>query len=171
MRKLLLSTLATALMLVLCSCGYRFGSLMHPQINSIAIAPVVNETVAYNVGPQVRGLLCEVFQQDGSLQLKRESNADCILYARVVDIKFSKSSWSSLHDDANYVPTEWKVDLTIEYSVVIPGDLKPLVPTSKATGSATFMTGADMETGRVSGIRQAAFDAAKKVVHAVTEGW
>ena len=158
-------------MLVLCSCGYRFGSLMHPQINSIAIAPVVNETVAYNVGPQVRGLLCEVFQQDGSLQLKRESNADCILYARVVDIKFSKSSWSSLHDDANYVPTEWKVDLTIEYSVVIPGDLKPLVPTSKATGSATFMTGADMETGRVSGIRQAAFDAAKKVVHAVTEGW
>ena len=155
----------------LCSCGYRFGSLMHPQVNSIAIAPVVNETVAYNLGPQVRGLLCEAFQQDGSLQLKRESNADCILYARVIEVKFSKSSWSSLYDDDNYVPTEWKVSLTIEYSVVIPGDLKPLLPKSKVTGSSTFMTGADMETGRVSGVRQAAYDAAKKVVHAVTEGW
>ncbi len=158
-------------MLCLCSCGYRFGSLMHPQIHSIAIAPVVNETVAYNVGPQVRGLLCEAFQQDGSLQVKRESNADCILYARVVDIKFTKSSWSSRYDDDSYVPTEWKVVMHIEYTVVVPGDLKPLIPTSKAKGSATFMTGADMEAGRVSGVRQAAYDAAKDIVHAVTEGW
>ena len=171
--KKLLSTICAAALLALVSggCGYRFGSLMHPQIDSIAIAPVVNETAAYNVGPQVRGLLCETFQQDGSLQLKRESNADCILYARVTDIKFSKSSWSSLYNEENYVPTEWKVTLTIEYSVVIPGDLKPLISKRTANGSATFMTGADMETGRMNGVRQAAFDAAKNIVHAVTEGW
>ena len=164
----ILTILALAL---LPGCGYRIGSLMHPQVNSIAIAPVTNETVAYNLGPQVRGLLCETFQQDGSLQLKRESNADCILYARVTDIKFSKSSWSSLYNEENYVPTEWKVTLTIEYSVVIPGDLKPLISKRTAKGSATFMTGADMETGRVSGIRQAAYAAARRIVDNVTEGW
>ena len=156
--------------LFLCGCGYRIGSLMHPQIESIAIAPVTNETIAYNLAPQVRGLLCEVFQQDGSLQLRRESNADCILYARVTSIKFNSSTWSSTYDDENYVPSEWRVNVTIEYSVVIPGELKPLSK-GKATGSATFMTGADMETGRTNGIRLAAFDAAKKIVHRVTEGW
>ena len=169
MRRSLLFALAASA-LFLCGCGYRIGSLMHPQIESIAIAPVVNETVAYNLAPQVRGLLCETFQQDGSLQLRRESNADCILYARVTSIKFSSSTWSSIYDDDNYVPSEWRVKVTIEYSVVIPGELKPLAK-GKETGEATFMTGADMETGRTNGIRLAAFDAAKKIVHRVTEGW
>ena len=169
MRRSLLFVLAAAVM-SLCGCGYRIGSLMHPQIESIAIAPVTNETVAYNLAPQVRGLLCETFQQDGSLQLRRESNADCILYARITSIKFSSSTWSSTYDDDNYVPTEWRVNVTIEYTVVIPGELKPLAK-GKQTGSATFMTGADMETGRTNGIRLAAFDAAKKIVHRVTEAW
>ena len=169
MKKLLLLSLAAATLLV-SGCGYRIGSLMHPQIESIAIAPVVNETVAYNLAPQVRGLLCEVFQQDGSLKLRRESNADCILYARVTQIKFNSVTTSSTYDDENYVPTEWGVKVTIEYTVVIPGELKPLAK-GKETGSATFMTGADMEAGRTNGIRLAAFDAAKRIVHRVTEGW
>jgi len=169
MKKLAISILAAAALLSN-GCGYRIGSLMHPQINSIAIAPVVNETVAYNLAPQVRGLLCETFQQDASLQLKRESNADCILYARITSVSFRNTSWSSIYDDDNYVPTEWTVSVMIEYSVVIPGDLKPLKKGS-ASGSATFMTGADMEAGRANGIRLAAFDAAKKVVHQVTEAW
>ena len=169
MRKLLVSALASSLML-LCGCGYRIGSLMHPQIESIAIAPVVNETVAYNLAPQVRGLLCETFQQDGSLQLRRESNADCILYARITSIQFNSFTWSSATDEENYVPIEWKTTVTIEYSVVIPGELKPLAK-GKASGSATFMTGADMEAGRTNGIRLAAYDAAKNIVHQVTEAW
>ena len=163
-------SVAAAALLTFCGCGYRIGSLMHPQIQSIAIAPVTNETVAYNIGPQVRGLLCETFQQDGSLQLRRESNADCILYARVTSIKFSNSTWSSTYDDENFIPTEWKVSVTIEYTVVIPGELKPLAK-GKETGSADFMAGADMEAGRANGTRLAAFDAAKKIVHRVTEGW
>lgn len=170
MKKILITATAL-LLLVLCGCGYRIGSLMHPQIHSIAIAPVVNDTVSYNVAPQVRSLLCECFQQDGSLQVKRESNADCILYARVTNISFKKSTWSSTYNEDQYVPVEWTVNVSIEYTVVIPGDLKPLVEKTKASGSAKIMVGADMETGRVNGIRQAAYDAAKNIVHSVTEGW
>lgn len=170
MKRILIA--ATALIcLTWCGCGYRIGSLMHPQIHSIAIAPVVNETVAYNVAPQVRSLLCECFQQDGSLQVKRESNADCILYARVTNILFKKSTWSSTYNEDQYVPVEWTASVTIEYTVVIPGELKPLVKKTKVSGTAKIMTGADMETGRVNGIRQAAYDAAKKIVHGVTEAW
>ena len=169
MKRYLIPVLAASVAF-LCGCGYRIGSLMHPQIESIAIAPVTNETVAYNLAPQVRGLLCETFQQDGSLQLRRESSADCILYARITGVSFSSSTWSSTYDDENYVPSQWSVKVTIEYTVVIPGELKPLVK-GKQTGSATFMTGADMEAGRTNGIRLAAFDAAKKIVHSVTEAW
>lgn len=172
MKKHSFRVLAAAALLFLCGCGYRIGSLMHPQIESIAIAPVVNETVAYNLAPQVRGLLCETFQQDGSLQLKRESDADCILYSRITGIVFKESKWSSYNanDEDNIIPVEWTVSINIEYTVVIPGELKPLCR-GKASGSAKFMTGADMEAGRTSGIRQAAFDASKNIVHRVTEAW
>ena len=169
--KVPVSILTFLALVLLPGCGYRFGSLMHPQINSIAIAPVTNETVAYNIGPQVRGLLCEAFQQDGSLQLKRESNADCILYARITNVSYSQSTWSSVNDENKYLPVEWRVNITIEYSVVIPGELKPLIATRRTAGSATFMTGADMEAGRMSGVRQAALVAARKIVSEVTEAW
>ena len=169
--KHILIAAAALLLPILSGCGYRIGSLMHPQINSIAIAPVVNETVSYNVAPQVRSLLCEAFQQDGSLELRRESDADCILYARVVKISFKESTWSSTYNDDLYVPIEWTADIDIEYTVVVPGELKPLFKKTKVSGSATVMTGADMETGRVSGIRQAAYAAARRIVDNVTEGW
>ena len=169
--KHLVTSLTFLALLLLPGCGYRFGSLMHPQINSIAIAPVTNETVAYNLWPQVRGLLCEAFQQDASLQLRRESNADCILYARVIKVSFKQSAWSSVNDENKYLPVEWNVSITIEYSVVIPGALNPLIAKRSTSGAATFMTGADMEAGRMSGIRQAALAAARKIVSEVTEAW
>ena len=65
-------TLFLLLFLLLGGCGYQVGSLMHPQVKTVAVAPVVNETVAYNVAAEMRGLLCECFITDGSLKLVDE---------------------------------------------------------------------------------------------------
>ena len=153
-------------------CGYQIGFIGHPQIRSVAIAPVVNETVAYNVASEVRGLLCERFMSDGTLKLEDIKKADCIVYARVTDILFSEISWSDVDDkDEIYLPNEWRVSMTIEYSVILPGRNEPLLASRTASGSADFQTGPDMEIGRRNGIRQAAYDAARNVVAGVTEAW
>ena len=81
MRKIHLAALAAFLLVVCGGCGYRVGSLMHPQIKTVAVAPVQNETVEYNLTAQVRNLLCERFMVDGSLKLVDEKEADCIVYA------------------------------------------------------------------------------------------
>ncbi|MPM97490.1 hypothetical protein SDC9_144663 [bioreactor metagenome] len=162
------------LILLLCGgCGYRVGSLMHPQIKSIAIAPVQNETTELNLTAQVRNLLCERFMTDGSLKLTGEKEADCILYARIVSAKFTEVSWAK-HDKEQkdiFVPNEWNVALEIEYSVVIPGKVQPLVSARTVTGSANFETGPDQMTGRLNGVRQAAYAAAGRIVASFTEGW
>lgn len=158
------------LVLLLGGCGYQVGSLMHPQVKTVAIAPVVNETVAYNVAAEIRGLLCECFMTDGSLKLVDEKEADCIVYARVLSIAFSEVNWSTVNDD-QFVPNEWQVKMTVEFSVIIPGSARPLISTRTVTGSADFQTGPDMYIGRRNGIRQAGYDAAKQLVSAVTEGW
>ena len=76
MRKIHLAALAAFLLVVCGGCGYRVGSLMHPQIKTVAVAPVQNETVEYNLTAQVRNLLCERFMVDGSLKLVDEKEAD-----------------------------------------------------------------------------------------------
>ena len=95
MKKLFITSIAL-FALFFTGCGYRVGSLMHPQIKSIAIAPVTNDTMMYNVAAQMRGLLAECFQSDGSLKLVNEGTADCILYAKVTSATFSQVSWSTM---------------------------------------------------------------------------
>ncbi len=169
-----LTCLGCFLLLGSAGCGYRVGGMMHPQIKTIAVAPVVNETLMYNAAAVVRGALCERFTTDGSVKLVSQSKADCILYARVLSATFMETSWSS-HEYQNgqdsYTPNEWTLSLEIEYSVVLPGKLEPLVSKRRAQGSTSFTSGPDIESSRLNAMRQAAFDASKSIVSAITEGW
>ena len=171
MKKSTLCLLAFA-MLLFAGCGYKFGSLAHPQLQSIAIAPVTNDTLAYNAAAVLRGMLTERVTTDGSLKLKSQTKADCILYARVADVKYSAIDFgtTALGDDT-YLANEWKCSVTVEFSVVIPGRGAPLIANRMVTGTSKFITGPDLETSRISGMRQALFDASKQIISGVVEGW
>jgi len=151
-------------------CGYRIGTLGHPQVKSIAVATVTNETTSYNTAAQARNILCESIVADGTLKLTHFSTADCILYAKVKSISFSEVSWSKREKNENFVPNQWKVVIDMDYSVILPGQAQPL-SSGSVQGSAQFTTGPDMEIGRLSGIRQALLAASKDIVIAITEGW
>ena len=158
------------LLSLLSGCGYRIGYLGHPQLKSVAVAPVVNDTLAYNVAAQMRGLLAECFQTDGTMKLESVKKADCIVYVRVTNISFSEVSWSSTKDNTN-IPNQWRVKLEAEFSIVLPGRAEPLLKNVKASGDAEFMSGPDIEISRNYAIRQACFVAAKDIVSKVTEAW
>lgn len=158
---------------VLSGCGYRLGSLGHPQLKSVAVAPVTNDTLTYNAAAHLRGLLSESFQTDGTMKLTDMKKADCIVYARITDTKFKAISWSSRSSkgEDSYQPNQWQVNMSVEYSVIIPGKAAPLIKNKTVKGSAQFMSGPDLEISRDYATRQAAFDAAKKIVSAITEAW
>ena len=168
-----LTVVFAVLMLALCGCGYRAGSVMHPQIKSIAIAPVVNDTMMYNAAALMRETLSECFQSDGSLKLKSESTADCILYAKVTKADFQQISWSNnLNDsDDEFLPNQWRLTINAVITVMIPGRAEPLIKETKVSGTTTFVAGPDMESSRYYAVKQACFRAAKNAVSAVTESW
>lgn len=163
-------SLAVTAALMFSGCGYRVGSLMHPQISSVAVAPVVNETVMYNASAILRQKLAELFTTDGSLKLKNIGNADCIVYARIVKISYKESS-GHISDDDEFLPNEWTVTADVEFSVVIPGRAKPLIGPRVVSGTSQFVSDADLENARTNGMRQALFDAARSVVSNLTEAW
>ena len=160
------------LALFLTGCGYRIGFMGHPQISSLAVAPVTNETLIYNAAGNLRALLCERIVTDGTYKLLSESKADCILTARVVSAEFSQVSWSSSNDDEDeFLPEYYRVNVKVEYSLILPGRVKPLIGPDSVTGTAMFDHVVDLETARRNGVKQALWDASKKIVDACAEAW
>lgn len=153
------------------SCGYHLGSMMHPQVKSIAVAPVKNETKEILLAGSMRDQLCEQYQVDGSLKLKSLSTADCIIYTEVKSATVVATRSSSYDGDRTYRPDEFKATVTVEYVIMIPGRSEPLLPKRTVTGSASFQTLADPNNARFYGMRQACYEAARMIVQYSTEAW
>ncbi len=171
MRKTLL-LLSTALLFALAGCGYHLGSVMHPQIKTIGVPPVVNDTNVYNLSAEMRGLLAEQFMVDGSLKVVNVKSADCLIYVKIIEVAYSEITQRSYDSDNEiFVPNEWEARVTAEFSVVLPGRRDPLLPARVVTGRANFQAPSDLETTRQRGIRQALRDAAQLMVEYTTEGW
>ena len=152
-------------------CGYTMGSLMHPQVKTIAVAPVTNETIEPYVSADLRGSLCEQFQWDGSLKLTSLKKADCIIFGRVTEVKTISTANATFDGKQTFRAAEWQVAVTFEYEVLIPGKKEPLIPKRRVTGTAKYQVFADQATTRRRGVQQACRQAAQQAVIYTTEAW
>ena len=154
-------------------CGYHVGSITHPQIKSVAIADVKNETYEVLAAALLRSILAERFQFDNSLKLTSMEKADCIVYARVTGVSNNSISWTynSKTDDENYRANEYQLSVTVEYLVRMPGRGQPLVPKSTAVGASKYLFSHDPAIGRVSALKQAMLRISNQIVSATTEAW
>ncbi|MBQ6599354.1 MAG: hypothetical protein IJH79_17540 [Lentisphaeria bacterium] len=154
-------------------CGYHVGSITHPQIKTVAIADVKNETYEVLAAALFRTILAERFQFDNSLKLTSMEKADCIVYARITNVSNSSISWryNSKTDDENYRANEYQLSVTVEYLVRMPGRGQPLVPQSNAVGFSKYLFSHDPAIGRVSALKQALLRVSDQIVSATTEAW
>ena len=174
MTKIFKITLLTALVLSIIpagGCGYKIGSIMHPQVKSIAIAPITNETIEPFVSADMRGALCETFQFDNSLKVKDLKSADCILYGKVISVETTSTSDDSTDNEQTYRAAEWGVSVEFEFIVSVPGRKKPLISRRRVKGDAKYQVMADQEVTRRRGIKQACRNAAQQAVIYTTEAW
>ena len=164
---------AVAALCLLCGCGYRIGTIGHPQIKTIAIAAVKNDTTLYNMAWILRNVLAEQFMLDGTLKVVSEKEADCILYARITQssIKEVTSKHRYRRDDSTFEPEEWQITVRAEYSVIIPGRKAPLIPLREVSGSANFQAPGDMDSAHRRAAGQACREAAVEMVEFTTEAW
>ena len=172
MKKYALIAVCWAVAVFTGGCGYTFSSLGHPQINSVAIAPVTNETLTYNAASVLRNQLCERFMVDSHLKLTNKSKADCIVYARVTQVKMIDEDYESIaRNDDDFIPSEWRMLVAVQYSVIIPGRAKPLISNRSVVGETTILNDPDLEIVKRNGLKQALNEAAKKIVAEFSENW
>ena len=171
MKQFLVLLMTAAVLLMTGGCGYRIGTMGHPQIKTIAIAAVKNDSTVYNLAAVTRNVLAEQFMLDGTLKVVSEKKADCILYARVIQVTSSEVTESSSSSDRTFEPEEWQIKVGVEYSVIIPGQKAPLIPLRKVTGTANIQAPGDMDYAIRRGAAQACRQAAVEMVEFTTEAW
>ncbi|MBO5761963.1 MAG: hypothetical protein J6S53_10535 [Lentisphaeria bacterium] len=151
------------------SCGYRMGSMMHPQIKSIAIAPVKNSSREVLASVVMRKLLAERFMFDGSLKLTTMDKADCIVYCQINSVSQRAVAWDE--DDEEDRPSEFNLTVNGEFTVLLPGKTVPLVKKRSVSGSCTYQFLTDPAVGKESGLTQACLQMANMIVQYTTEAW
>ena len=150
------------------SCGYRMGSMMHPQIKTVAIAPVRNNTREVLAATVMRRQLEENFMRDGSLKLTSMEKADCIVYCQVNSVSQSAVAWD---DDDEDRPFEFRLTVKGSFTVLMPGHTMPLVKHRAVSGSCNYQFLTDPAIGKEAGLTQACRKMAEMVVQYTTEAW
>jgi len=169
-RKFFCAAAAISLMSLLSGCGYHIGFVKHPQLNTIAVAPAVNETAVYNAASDARMMMSEVVVQDGTFKLVDEKIADAVIFMTVKNVSFAEVSSASVTDSNTYRPNEWATRVNIEYKLIIPGQAGS-VRSGSVTGKALFQSPIDIESSRLRAVRQACYEACRKIIYNIAEGW
>ncbi len=173
MKQLLLLSL-----IILTACqGYKTGDLKHPEIDSIAIAKVVNQTNRPELSKHIQQNLRARVQTDGTYILADSTTADCVVQTFVKDYRtvgrgsFYRSSNKDDNDNEDYGSALYEFIIDVEFVITVPGRNRPLVQLTKATGSGRFTNAGDIEMNRQNAIKKAATEVAVEVISGLTEAW
>ena len=167
----------SVLILLLCGgvllpgCGYHVGPLTHPQLKTVAIADVKNETYEVLGSALLRNILAERFQFDNSLKLAPVERADCIVYTRIIGVENSSISLRNNGSQKDYYPNECRMRITVEFTVRMPGQAQPLVRNMNVTESCLYQFTQDPAIGRNNAMKQCFLRIANQIVTATTEAW
>lgn len=173
---LIVTTLAT-MILTGCLSDYQTGQIAHPQISSIAIAPVRNMTERPELRVNLQQRLQAAAQNNGAYKLKPQATADCTLYTVVKDFRTDGvgSSYRADKKEGNnyrdYGSAIYRFTMIVEFTVIVPGQKRPLVTLQTISGTSRFTEAGDIEVARQVAAKNAANDAANQIISAITEAW
>ena len=171
-RRSMAAGLILCCVLLLSSCGYyHMGSMMHPQIKTIAISAIRNDTREPLLTELARAQIAARFQSDNSLKLVSKEEADCILYVRLVKVDSSMRRYNPGYEEDEYRPAEFYLRLTAEMEVLIPGRSEPLISKRTVSAGANYQYNVDPQVGKYYGMRQACFNLGGEIVEYTTEAW
>jgi Lipopolysaccharide-assembly len=170
-RTALRTTLAFLVLLSLGGCaGYRVGNISGRDlqgVRSVYVPVVKNNSLEPDIQMTVTNAIIRRFNDDGTLTVNQNSNADSELDVTIDNVQ--RSAISSNPSDI-YLSAQYQ--LTIEATATFTNRrLGQKIFVSHVSGSTTFFTQSDIPEGERQALPLAAKDLATNAVKLVTEGW
>jgi len=171
-----LPVLRTALtllaVLALSGCaGYRVGNISGRDlqgVRSVYVPVVKNSSLTPDLQMTVTNAVIRRFNDDGTLQVNQDPNADSELDVTITNV--TPTSISSSNNDI-YVTAQYQVTITATVTFVNRRLGRKIFENTPAAGSTTVFTQSDIQEGQRQALPLAAKDLANNIVKLVTEGW
>ena len=158
--------------LILDGCaGYRVGNTSGRDlqgVRSVYVPVAKNTSLAPDLQMVVTNAIIRRFNNDGTLEVNQDSNADSELDVTVTNVQSTsvRSSSSDILVSAEYQLT---IQATATYVNRRLG--RKVFENYSVTGTTSFFTQSDIQEGERQALPLAAEDLANNVVKLITEGW
>jgi len=147
--------------------GYRLGSTLPPEIQSVFVPTFVNKCGEPLVETEATRAVIQEFQRDGTLSVEERDLADTILEVSIVKYQLEPLRYER---DRSKTTREYRLKLTADLVFKARESGKVIVQ-KRVEGEATFEPGNDLTTRKREALPEAARDLAHDIVEAVVESW
>lgn len=161
-----------AAMMVLSGCaGYRVGNVSGRNlqgVRSVYVPMVKNASLQPDVQPLVTNAIISRFNDDGTLTVSQNNNADSELDVTVTSV--TETQVSNSVNDIN-ITTQYQINMQATATYVNRRLGRKIFENVQVSGITNFFTQANIQEGIRQAIPLAAQDLANHTVKLVTEGW
>jgi len=157
-----------AFLILLSSCGYRIAYHLPPDISSIAVPILKNETYQPGIEVPITNQIITEFLRDGSLKVRKKGDSDLLLSGKIIAYKRNVVAFDPEDTDE---PIEYRLYLRLGFTLKDLRTNKVLWKISNLTGKTTYFVTGNYSKTESEALRDATEDLAKKVVEKVVEFW
>lgn len=169
-RQLLLTgTLTTALLLSGCM-GYQLDGAIHEGIDTVTMAPVINNTSEPAIEIQVTHAMRNRLQSDGRVQLVNQAaHADAIMEITLTKYSMNPIAYKT-EEGLRTTPDLYRLRITAEAELrnTSTGEV---ISKSGTYGESTFEFTSDLTTSKRNALPPAADEMAKFILDDLIEAW
>lgn len=147
--------------------GYRVGSLLPPDIQSIYIETFKNSTQEPLLESMVNEAILNEVQRDGTLRLTNKGEADAYLTGNLIYVKLDPILYSKNNP---HLVKEYRLSIGCEITLFRTRDNSILIK-RKLEGNSTFSHEGDISIKKHAAIHQAGIHLAHNILETIIEYW
>lgn len=163
----------------LCGCrGYRTGSLMHPDVQSVAVASARNRSSHPGASARLRSALARELSASGAVRLASSAQADGLLHVTVDSASTEPVARTRRRDpvageDSDDVlqPVLYRTTVSLRGQLAVPDSNTAPIEFPIVKGEAEFNRSPDVPEAQDAAFNQALRNATRKLITAMTEAW
>lgn len=163
----LLSVAVLAIGLTGCA-GYRLGSMLPTDIETVYVPSILNETSEPLIEIETTRAVIEQIQRDGSLRIAAEDTADAIVRIRIREYRIEPVAFDTTRrSDVR----QYRIRMTASLLMTRRADDSVIVERPAVRGEGVFNMAGDLSSSKLIGLPVAAEDLATKLVQQMVEAW
>lgn len=148
--------------------GYRLGSMLPPEIKTVHIPVVENETLEPNIEFDVTQAIISRMQRDGSLEVASEGNADAMLSVTLTEYRLAPAVYEKERATA---AEEYRATIVARIVLTRTGTEEVVVENPRVMGDAVFPLLGDLTSSKRLVLPLVANDLAQDIVEKIVDYW